>query len=117
MPIGVLSINNAVSSGSALFAMTNAIFRDLSTYLLGKSTCDPLKHIMDNPILYGKIYKNTKESSKKSIQNKRLSTNKTTTFARFVSLIRFPILTKEKRVTPPGGHVFSTNHNNLKKLW
>ena len=53
-----------ISSGSALFAMINEIFRDLSTHLifrdlgthlLRKPTCDPIKHITDNPILYGKI--------------------------------------------------------------
>ena len=40
-----------ISSGSALFAMINAIFRDWSTHLFRKSTCDPFKHIMDTPIL------------------------------------------------------------------
>ena len=38
---------------------------------------------------------NIQESSKKSTQNhrKKLSTNKTTTFLRIVSLTQFPILT------------------------
>ena len=40
-----------ISPGPALFAMINVIFRDWRTCLLGKSTCDPLKHIMDSPII------------------------------------------------------------------
>ena len=56
----------------------NAIFRDWSTYLLGKSTWDPLK--TDNgqshpycSYLYGKIHQNTKdfqESRKKTLQTR-----------------------------------------------
>ena len=50
--------------------------------------CDPLKHIMDNPIfiavslLYGKTHQNTKDFPES--REKKFSTNKTTTFVRFV---------------------------------
>ena len=67
---------------------------------LEMSTCDPLKYIMYNPILIVAICMfinpplNTLKSSKKSTKNQgKNSTNKRPTFARLVSLTRFPILT------------------------
>ena len=44
-------VDCCISSGSALFAMINALFIEWSTHLLGKSTCDTLKRIIDNHIL------------------------------------------------------------------
>ena len=43
---------------NALVAIINAIFKDRSTCLLGKSTCDPFKHVIDTPILIVAIWEN-----------------------------------------------------------
>ena len=67
---------------------------------------------MDNPILivdnlYGKIHQNTKESLKKSTQNQgKKLLNKTTTFARFVFLTRFPIYQHRKNWKRPLAAMF-----------